>query len=204
MRHYAIFKISPQSRRFCLPLLLSITLIANLIACNDSAQNQQNRATAEKFIDAFYSYEPAPLLKILSNAQSSIPSVAYYQGWAEGGNYTIIMRNDCKFEASQKISCSITVKDDLMRALGINFDVTDTFHLSFNNEVLIKVVNSSNDLQVFHDARDWVTKNRSKLIDKPCRGFFDGGPTPGNCVRAMVHGFAQFTQSKNFPDQYRD
>jgi hypothetical protein len=56
------------------------------------------------------------------------------------------------------ISCSITVKAFLMKALGIAFDVTDTFHLTFIDASLNKVINSSNDFQVFTDAQRWVWK----------------------------------------------
>jgi predicted methyltransferase len=150
---------------------------------------------AEKFVDAFYSFKAHALTAILSSAEESIPSIVYYQGWAEGGNYQIISRAPCKEEKPSLISCSITVQDDLMLALGIDFNVTDTFHLSFNNSHISSVATSSNDLQVFRDAQEWVTNNLPELIKKPCRDFFNGGPTPGLCVKAMVQGYAKFAEN---------
>ncbi len=155
---------------------------------------------AEKFVDAFYSFNAQELESTLSSAEESIPRIAYYQGWAAGGNYTIVNRMPCSQDGEASVSCSITVKDDLMGALGIDFDVTDTFHLSFSEGKIVSVRNSSNDLQVFHDAEKWVRRERPELVREPCKGYFDGGPTPGKCVQAMVKGFAEFAASDEFPD----
>ena len=95
---------------------------------------------------------------------------------------------------------SITVQDDLMLALGIDFNVTDTFALSFAEGEIASVETSSNDLQVFWDAREWVNEAHPELIRIPCRGMFDGGPTPGACSRAMVEGYAKFAASTDFPE----
>ena len=91
-----------------------------------------------------------------------------------------------------KISCAITVRDDLIAALGTGYDVTDTFHLSLNGDRIVKVEASSNDPPQFQEALDWLGRERPELMDGPCRGFFAGGPTPGDCVRAVVKGFAEF------------
>ncbi len=155
---------------------------------------------AEKFVDAFYSFNAQELESTLSSAEESIPRIAYYQGWAAGGNYTIVNRMPCSQDGEASVSCSITVKDDLMGALGIDFDVTDTFQLSFYEGKIVSVRNSSNDLQVFHDAEKWVRRERPELVREPCKGYFDGGPTPGKCVQAMVKGFAEFAASDEFPD----
>jgi hypothetical protein len=40
-----------------------------------------------------------------------------------------------------------------------------------------------------------VEENRPELIAEPCKGFFDGGLTPGDCVRAMVRGYSEFAAS---------
>ena len=88
-----------------------------------------------------------------------------------------------------------------MGALGIDFDVTDTFHLSFSERKIVSVRNSSNDLQMFYDAEKWVWRERPELVREPCKGYFDGGPTPpGKCVQAMVKGFTEFAASDEFPD----
>ena len=86
-----------------------------------------------------------------------------------------------------------------MGALGIDFDVTDTFHLSFSEGQIVSVQTSSNDLQVFLDAEKWVWRERAELVREPCEGYFEGGPTPGKCVQAMVKGFAEFAASDDFP-----
>ncbi len=172
-------------------------LIALLLTgCGKSADSGDQRIeTAESFVDAFYSFDPDVLRETLLSAEDSIPSILFYQGWAEGGNYEIVERIPCAFDPEGAISCSITVKDDLIGALGIDFDVTDTFHLIFSGEQIVAVTNSSNDPQEYHDAKKWVQENRPELINEPCMGFFDGGPTPGICVRAMVKGFAEFGTS---------
>lgn len=90
------------------------------------------------------------------------------------------------------IECSITVKDDLIGALGIDFNVTDKFHITVVDGEIVSVTNSSNDPQAYWDAEEWVRANRMDLIERPCQGFFNGGPTPGDCVRAMVRGYAEY------------
>ena len=85
-----------------------------------------------------------------------------------------------------------------MLALGIDFNVTDTFALSFAEGEIASVETSSNDLQVFWDAQEWVNEEHPELIGVPCQGMFDGGLTPGECVRAMVEGYARFAMSTDF------
>lgn len=65
---------------------------------------------------------------------------------------------------------------------------------------IVGVTNSSNDPQAYWDADEWVRKNRPELIELPCKGYFDGGPTPGDCVRAMVSGHAEYTKLSGDPD----
>ena len=183
----------------------SIVLALSLTGCgtsdnaSSSLAEDTNVAAAEAFVDAFYSFDPPRLKAILSAAEESIPQILYYQGWAEGGNYQVVTRMPCKSDSAPLVSCSITVKDDLMGALGIDFDVTDTFHLTLSEGKIISVRTSSNDLQVFHDAEEWVQRERAELIREPCRGYFAGGPTPGECVKAMVRGLAEFAESDDFP-----
>ena len=178
------------------------TVIAlSLIACGKSADSPDRQSrdqlitTAEAFVDAFYSFNPDALQAALSTAKDSIPSILFYQGWAQGGNYEVMERMPCKVEKEGTISCSITVKDDLIGALGIEVNVTDTFHLTFADGKIVSVTNSSNDPQAFYDAQVWVEENRPELIEEPCKGFFNGGLTPGDCVRAMVRGYSEFVAS---------
>ena len=185
----------------------SIAIVFVLISCGASVKpsaqtdNESNLALAEALIDAFYSFDPINLEATLSLAAGSIPSIVYYQGWAEGGNYKIIDRKACESKAAKLVSCSITVEDDPMLALGIDFKVTDTFEITFTNGQISAVETSSDDLQVYHDARNWVLEKLPELVEEACEGFFDGGPTPGDCVRAMSEGYALFAASDDFPRQ---
>lgn len=89
------------------------------------------------------------------------------------------------------------------RSLGIDFNVTDTFHVTVVGDEIVDVSNSSNDLQVYWDAEEWVRKNRPELIELSCAGFFDGGPTPGDCVRVMVRGYAESASRSSESDGSR-
>jgi len=168
-------------------------------ACAAPSQERVDLATAENFIDAFYSFNQDRLKAALTSASASMPKIVYYQGWAKGGNYKIVSRMPCKQDGAASVSCPITVKDDLMAALGIAFDVTDTFHLSFSDGKITAVKTSSNDLPVYEDAYKWVMRERPELVRIPCEGLFDGGPTPAECAQAMARGYADFARSKDFP-----
>jgi hypothetical protein len=143
-------------------------------------------------IDAFYSFDSTRLRNALTSAQASIPGIVFYQGWAEGGHYEVVNRMPCSNDGTDEVICPITVKDDLVAALGIPFNVTDTFRLSFSDGKIVKVRTSSNDPQVVRDAMEWVRRERPNLVGEPCRGFFNGGPTPSACAQAMVRGLAEF------------
>jgi hypothetical protein len=175
-------------------------------ACSDSSEsddllnNNRILAKAESFIDAFYSFDPVELREFLSNAEESAPSIIYYQGWAKGGNYKVLNRKPCEISDLNSVKCSITVEDDPILALGIDFKVTDTFQISFKNSEISAVKTSSDDPQIYFDAKNWVRANLADLIEVPCRGYFDGGPTPGDCARAMAEGYAQFAASDDFPE----
>jgi hypothetical protein len=175
------------------------TLLTACASPGGAPQPQLNMSAAENLIDAFYSFDRSRLIHALESAKESQPAILYYQGWAEGGNYRVVKRMPCIQDGPASAHCSITVKDDLMRALGIPFDVTDTFHVSFAERRIVAVKTSSNDLPVFDQALRWVRRERTESIRIPCDGFFSGGPTPGDCVRAMVRGFAEFASSKDFP-----
>lgn len=128
----------------------------------------------------------------MSAAPGSLPRLLYYQGWAEGGNYEVLRRRPCRFDKAGEVRCDVTVRDDLIAALRTGFDVTDTFHVAFKGGRIVGVRNSSNDPPEFDQALGWLRRERPDLLDGPCRGFFAGGPTPGECVRAVVKGFADF------------
>ena len=160
-------------------------------------------AAAEALIDAFYSFDPDPLRAALADAPASQPEILYYQGWAEGGNYKVIDRKPCRFDKPDEVSCSIKVEDDLIGALGTGYDVTDTFHLTFKDGRIVKVATSSDDPPEFDRARKWLEREHPEILDGPCRGFFDGGPTPGDCVRAVVAGFGEWRARSGRGDPQR-
>lgn len=181
-------------------------MLLSLSACSvykDSKTQYQNESllpTAEAFIDTFYSFNSIALEIALSQASSSIPSVVYYQGWAEGGNYKIVARKPCVIQELNVASCSVTVEDDPMLALGIDFNVTDTFTISFIDGVIVAVETSSNDMQIYFDARDWVLTELPELVAEACEGFFNGGSTPNECARLMAEGYRRFAASEEFPE----
>jgi hypothetical protein len=183
--------------------VVSVALIT-VVSCDESenttadSNDAANLSTAEAFIDAFYSFDRSNLESFLSLAEESTPSIAYYQGWAEGGNYKIVNRRPCEEKESNVVSCAITVEDDPMLALGIDFKVTDTFEISFENGEIRSVETSSDDMQVYYDAAEWVRRELPELVEEPCQGFFAGGPTPGDCAQAMAEGYRRFAASDDF------
>jgi len=154
---------------------------------------------AEKLVDAFYSFQPSRLRAAMPNAATSQPKLIYYQGWAEGGNYAVVERKPCRLAATDEIRCEITVRDDLIAALRTGYWVTDTFHLTLRDGRIVKVRNSSNDPPDFDKAFNWLQRERPDLMTGPCKGFFAGGPTPQDCVRAVVAGFAAYRAANPQP-----
>jgi hypothetical protein len=186
---------------FFIFIVFFIALLSIVLRVENSTQTPLSKS--EKVIDAFYSFDPKKLNIQLFTAPSSKALVLYYQGWAKGGNYQVVNRMPCIEKDNEKISCSITVKDDLMKALDIPFDVTDTFHLTFKNGILKKVTTSSNDLQVFRDAEKWVFEKHPEWVAIPCKDYFNGGPTPDKCVKAMVKGYSAFANSEDFSEDVK-
>jgi len=181
-------------QRFTALLVTSVVLIG----CNGTPVpiggeiNEQQLATAEAFIDAFYSFDPRRLDVLLGHAAKSKPEILYYQGWAEGGNYTITERKPCATAGADSIACPITVDDDLINALGITWDVTDTFTLTFSGGDIISVETSSNDPTEFYEAETWIKNHHPELVEVPCQVPTTSNSTPGACVKATVEGFKQF------------
>jgi len=163
---------------------------------NPPVEVDKNVAAANAFIDAFYSFNPNKLQDVLVFAEESQPAILYYQGWAEGGNYEVVNRAPVQVKNDSMMVYPVTVKDDLIGALELTFNVTDTFHIKAINGRILSVDTSSNDPELYHEAKAWVQENRPELIESPCEGIWDGGPTPGDCVRAMVQGYAEFLATK--------
>jgi GH15 family glucan-1,4-alpha-glucosidase len=79
-----------------------------------------------------------------------------------------------------------------MAALQIDFNVTDTFHIAVQKGKIRSVQTSSNDPKEYYEAKEWVKQNRSELIERPCEGIWEGGPTPCECILGMIKGFKAF------------
>ncbi|MEC8143493.1 MAG: hypothetical protein VX065_00420 [Pseudomonadota bacterium] len=152
-------------------------------------------AYAESFIDAFYSFDPSQLASLMVAAEESRPRLLYYQGWAEGGNYIVLDRASCAMEEVNRVACPVTVQDDPVVALKTGFNVTDTFHLTFDGETLVAVDTSSNDQPIYYEARKWVEANMPEVMSGPCKNRNTEGATPGECARAMTKGYAAYYEA---------
>jgi len=174
---------------------LILLLLASCAAQPASAATRPDRrlATAAAFIDAFYSFDIGRLRKAMADARGSMGDTLYYQQWAEAGHYVVLDRKPCRLDKPSEVLCPVTVRDDLAPALGTSFHVTDDFHFAFRGTRIVKVWNSSDDPPEFHQAMQWLRRERPGIFTGPCRGMWEGGPTPKDCVRAVVKGFGEFT-----------
>jgi hypothetical protein len=183
--------------------VLVISLLFLILSCNNNSNqhtqisHRTNIDIGNEFIDAFYAFNRDSLQYILSYATESQPKILYYQKWAECANYKIVNRSQYVEKNDSTIIFPITVKDDLMAALKIDFNVTDSFHITIKNGIIRSVKTSSNDIITYYQAKEWVNKNRPELVEKPCEGIWEGGPTPCECVLGMIKGFTEFTNDKN-------
>ncbi len=159
----------------------------------------QQIEVAERMIDAFYSFDSNQLRPFLAAAEESQTRLLYYQGWADGGNYKIVNRAPCALDTANTVKCPITVEDDPVLALKIDFKVTDTFTISFDGATIKEVETSSNDKPIYYEASTWVRENFPDVMEGPCEGFFADGQTPADCARAMTEGYRKFAESDDFP-----
>lgn len=156
-------------------------------------------ATAEAFIDTFYTFDREALAAMLADATETAAGLLYYQGWAEGGNYQVLERMPCARDEAGVVACPVTVQDDPVVALGTGFNVTDTFHLTFEDGAIVKVETSSNDQPIYYQASEWVAANMPEVMEGPCANRGTDAGTPGDCARAMTAGYAAFAASEDFP-----
>ena len=153
-------------------------------------------AKAEALVDAFYRFDRAALREAMANAPGSHGDTLYYQQWAEAGHYVVLKRQPCQVGKAGEVACPVTVKDDLIPALGLDFHVTDVFHIRFEDGRAVEVWNTSDDPPEFQQAMAWLKREQPAIFTGPCRGMWAGGPTPQDCVRAVIKGFADFTAGK--------
>jgi len=156
-----------------------------------------NLEIANEFIEAFYSFDKNRLAEVLKHAPAAQPNILYYQKWAECGNYEILNKNEFVQESEHVIVCPITVQDDLMPALQLDFKVTDVFRLTIIDKEIRSVENSSDDPDIYYDAKKWVHENHPELVDEQCEGIWNGGPTPCECIKGVIKGFKLFIESKS-------
>jgi hypothetical protein len=160
-----------------------------MVAAANEKLMAQNAQTAEGFIDAFYSFDPKKLEPYFVHADETQARIARYQGWAEGGNYIVMERGACVAASPTLVECPITVQDDPVQALKTGFNVTDTFHITFDGTNIASFKTSSNDQPIYYEARKWVEANMPEVMEGPC---LDSNMTPGDCARAMTKGYAAF------------
>ncbi|TXS95571.1 hypothetical protein FV139_06730 [Parahaliea maris] len=171
-------------------LMAATAVLAQASLASDQQQAlEANRNTAEAFIDAFYSFDPAQLAPLLEHADESAGKILHYQGWAEGGNYKVLQRQACEAESAWKFHCAVTVQDDPVLALQTGFNVTDTFHLTFAGQAIASIETSSNDQPIYYEAREWVEQNMPEVMAGPCA---ESAATPAACARAMTEGYKAF------------
>lgn len=58
-------------------------------------QSRSQLATAEAFIDGFYSFEQESLGKLIATGPDA-ESILYYQAWAQAAHYQVLERQPCK------------------------------------------------------------------------------------------------------------
>lgn len=156
---------------------------------NRAVETDGNIDTGNTFVEAFYAFDAATLGNLLTESDSD-GLVLFYQGWAEGANYAVLERHPCETVTATEIRCSTTVEDDLIKALGLDFKVTDTFNITFDQAGTIVIVSlSTDDPPEGQAALAAVIADQPELFGGVCQGFFDGGPTPGECARAFVASF---------------
>jgi hypothetical protein len=163
-------------------------------------QNPEQIASAEAFVDAFYSFDADALAATLSSAPDSRAAMLSYQGWAEGGNYKVLERHGCQVVSVDYVECPVTVEDDLLLNLGSDFKVTDQFNLRFEGPSIISVTTESDDPELVSQAFDWVFVNYPEFADGPCVGYeVNDLATPQECAVAVTTVFKEFASSDEFP-----
>ncbi len=165
-----------------LTILLNITVWAN------------DLLVAERFIDAFYSYDQSRLAEIIDAGEEG-EQLLYYQSWAKAANYEIQKRRSCE-STEATIVCQITVVDDFGKTLG--YMATDTFSLVVLNQKVTGAQFEGDDPPIFTELFEWISINRAEIMKGPCLNMFAGGQTPGECARAVVSAARDFVHEKEF------
>ncbi len=152
---------------------------------------QSDVATAESFLDAFYSWEPDRLAAIVVPGEDADRAL-YYQAWARAGNYQVQTRRPCERSEDGRMHCAVTVTDDIGAALG--YVATDTFHLTIDRHVVQAVSFTADDPPVLAEVFQWLGEEHPEVFTGPCKDMFSGGTTPELCVRAVIDGAHRYLQ----------
>jgi len=80
--------------------------------------------------------------------------------------------------------------------VNIDYKVTDVFQLTIIEGKIQSVANSSDDPDIYYEAKKWVKINRPELVVKQCEGIWDGGPTPCECIKGTIEGFREFVKNR--------
>jgi hypothetical protein len=167
----------------------AILCVAMLLLCQTSKAADTGLLAAEKMLDAFYSFDQIAL------AESLVPGddadrVLYYQAWAQAANYRIKTRRPCVVNEDAAIQCAITVFDDFGETL--DYIATDTFYLIIKDNKIIAARFEGDDPLIFSVLYVWMMVFRSELLDGPCKNMFEGGDTPAECSKGVVHAARDF------------
>ena len=170
--------------------LLALSFAVFMAAgCGVGSERSEAIATAEAFIDAFYSWDSARLATLMTPG-SDADNALYYQGWAEAAHYVVQERRPCVENDEQQIVCAITVTDDFGAALG--YTATDTFTMLVRDGTITEVSFVGDDPPVFEEVFEWLSDTRPEVFSGPCRDMFNGGTTPDDCARAIARGARDF------------
>jgi hypothetical protein len=153
--------------------------------------------TAEKFVDAFYAFEPAQLSALLGLGQDA-DNALYYQAWAQAAHYVvkdqvprIVVGDglDSEGDAGSAI-CAITVNGNFGTTLG--YAATDTATLKVQDNKVSAVSFEGDDPLIFSVVYLWMTMLRSDVFEGPCENMFDVGNTSADCARAVAGAAKEF------------
>lgn len=159
------------------------------MGCGAGSERSEAVATAEAFIDAFYSWDSARLASLMTPGDDA-DNVVYYQGWAEAAHYVVQERRPCVENDEGEIVCAITVTDDFGSALG--YTATDTFMMIVRDGTITEVSFTGDDPPIFEEVFEWLSTTKPEVFSGPCRDMFNGGTTPGDCARAVAQGARDF------------
>ena len=195
---FGVAKMLDLFRRKTLGLVLCSIGVTGCSGEKSTASLQaENLDVAEGMIDAFYSFDPRRLQPFLEKASYPIQlSNLRYQGWAEGSNYRVVSRMPCVTESETEVSCSVIFKDDPSVVLEIDFDIMETFHLTFEDGDIKNAIMNSNDQRSLFEARKWVGANMPQIFEGPCKNGGDERKVSASCARGMTQGYRQFMAAK--------